>query len=399
MMPLDHKAVPIPHHFYALDALRGLAALGVVFWHWQHLFFVGVELGPFDQKSQPLYFLFHPFYTDGWRAVDLFFCLSGFIFFWLYAEKINRRETSWIEFWVFRLSRLYPLHLITLLLVAISQQLTRWQQGNFFVYRHNDFFHFSLQAMFASSWGFEQGDSFNGPVWSVSVEIALYAIFFLVCRLNFVRWWQLVMLVGGGYLLTKFSHHGLIGRGMISFFMGGISFYVFSSTLRQGLTRWKLGALGFFTTLMWILIPINTQQNILYHFYREHLWPVNWGPPEESVIGWICLNTVPYISFEFLLFPMTIITLALWEAHDGQLPKQLSLLGNISYSSYLLHFPLEIICSSIAVFGSVSTTVFYQPVVLMSFFVVLIWISSCSYRFLERPSQLLVRGWFASRST
>jgi peptidoglycan/LPS O-acetylase OafA/YrhL len=395
MIPPDHKTVIIPQHFYALDALRGLAALGVVFWHWQHFFFAGVELGLFDQERQPFYFLFKPLYTDGWRAVDLFFCLSGFIFFWLYSEKIQGRNISWPEFWVLRLSRLYPLHLMTLLLVAIAQHLTHWQDGEFFVYRHNDFFHFVLQAMFASSWGFEKGDSFNGPIWSVSVEMALYAIFFLICRLNFLRWWQLAISIGCGYLLTKFSHHGLIGRGMISFFAGGLSFYIFSDILLLKPSRWTLRCLGVFTALMWIFIPINTQQNILYHFYLEHLWSQNLGQPEQSVMGWICLNTLPYISFEFLLFPLTIITLALWETNYGRLSQRLSLLGNISYSSYLLHFPLEIICSGVALSLSIPKTFFYTPVAFISFFIVLILLSFYSYQFLERPCQLFIRERFA----
>lgn len=199
----DSTVVNIPKHLHSLDALRGLAALTVVLWHWQHFFFYTIDIKAknFDPSFQPFYFLFKPFYLDAWRAVDLFFCLSGFIFFWLYAEKIKQRKTSLKEFFILRLSRLYPLHIATFLFVAIAQQFMVQRYGSILVYPHNDFFHFNLHLFFASHWGFEQGDSFNGPAWSVSVEILLYAIFFLICRLNLLRWWHLIIYITIGFAI------------------------------------------------------------------------------------------------------------------------------------------------------------------------------------------------------
>ena len=39
-------------------------------------------------------------------------------------------------------------------------------------------FGFILNFFLVSGWGFEKGPSFNGPVWSVSVEIIIYFFFF-----------------------------------------------------------------------------------------------------------------------------------------------------------------------------------------------------------------------------
>jgi peptidoglycan/LPS O-acetylase OafA/YrhL len=142
-----------------------------------------------------LSFILKPLYLEGWRAVDLFFCLSGFIFYWLYSKKIVSGATSFNEFFVLRFSRLYPLHFVTLMVAAAGQFLMLGCFGSFFVYPNNDLYHFLLQLVFASNWGFEQGNSFNGPVWSVSVEVFLYALFFVVCALRRNRWWQLVLLI------------------------------------------------------------------------------------------------------------------------------------------------------------------------------------------------------------
>jgi peptidoglycan/LPS O-acetylase OafA/YrhL len=167
------KANDYARHFYSLDVLRGVAALGVVVYHWPHFFFVGTKDGHVDINLLPLSFILKPLYLEGWRAVDLFFCLSGFIFYWLYSKKIVSGATSLKEFFVLRFSRLYPLHFVTLLVAAAGQFLMLRYFGSFFVYPNNDLYHFLLQLVFASNWGFERGNSFNGPVWSVSVEVFL----------------------------------------------------------------------------------------------------------------------------------------------------------------------------------------------------------------------------------
>ena len=85
---------PRPQRFFSLDVLRGLAALTVVFWHWQHFLLVGSRAGGGAPLTRPLGRTFELFYSVGWIAVDLFFALSGFIFFWLYAEAITERRVS-----------------------------------------------------------------------------------------------------------------------------------------------------------------------------------------------------------------------------------------------------------------------------------------------------------------
>lgn len=359
---MKSAAPTLPARFYSLDVLRGLAALGVVFWHWQHFFFQGTVLGDFDSQRQPLYWLLRPLYLHGAWAVPFFFCLSGFVFFWLYAEKIARGEVSAREFAVLRFSRLYPLHLVTLGVVLAGQMWMQRQTGESFVYPNNDAYHFVLNLLFVSQWGLQRGASFNGPVWSVSVEVLLYALFFIACRANWRRWWAVAILAGLGYALMQFGPAG-IGRGISLFFVGGLSFQLFVHLWQRGISRLALGGMWLATVALWILVPL-----------KGRTLGIFLAPVRE------------------LLFPITVVTLTLTEARRGTLGKRLAVLGDISYASYMLHFPLQLAVVIVAAEAGLPRTVFYSPVALVAFFAVLLGLALASYRWWERPAQAWLRA-------
>ena len=209
-----------PDRFYSLDVLRGVAALSVVFFHWEHFFYAGTTWNKFSVKNLPLADWIAVLYTKGWLAVDLFFCLSGFIFYWLYSRSVSEGIIGPAKFAVLRFSRLYPLHLVTLLFVALCQKFLIDTNGSYFVFAFNDSKHFLLNLFFASSWGLEGGYSFNGPSWSVSVEILLYALFFVLCRLFPIHTVVLASAsIVGFVVISKF--YNPVGRGIGSFFLGG----------------------------------------------------------------------------------------------------------------------------------------------------------------------------------
>jgi len=378
---------PIPRHFYSLDSLRGAASLAVVFWHWQHFFYIqGYLPRSFDGTQQPLYRIFAPLYEQGGRAVELFFCLSGFIFFWLYGAKVARKETSLKEFSLLRFSRLYPLHAATLLIVAVAQLWMRHRHGEFFVYPWNDRYHFALQLFLASHWGLERGYSFNGPIWSVSVEVLCYALFFTVCRLDWRRWWHLAPLVLLGALLSE-TRVSLVGHGIFSFFIGGLTFQLFTVVHRH-LTWLRARYLAASLLLLWVTTAWIQQHHIPYRLCRKILGlaglPSHGNPWEAAAIA------LSSHTYELTLFPATILILALWETRRKTLGKRCAWLGNISYSSYLLHFPLQILFFALAVPSSDDRCFFLSPSSLFLFFAALIPLSLVSYQYFERPLQSFI---------
>src|SRR5271166_4052924 len=138
---------------YSLDALRGVAALAVVLWHWQHFYAIsGAWQAGWQRSAQPFYPVLKPFYFVGWAAVDLFFALSGYVFFWLYAEAIASGAIGGGKFALLRFSRLYPLHFATFVLVALMQTMFHNATGTYFIYDANGWDYAWRTLLMAQQW-------------------------------------------------------------------------------------------------------------------------------------------------------------------------------------------------------------------------------------------------------
>lgn len=178
--PLSFPAEAPRPRLHLLDGARGLAAAAVLFWHYQLFFFplgarrASAEVWALEPFAGPLRLL----YRHGLHAVPLFWLISGFVLAFVYYGA----GASTRSFAVNRFARLYPLHLLTLLLVAGLQFAAVRRFGAELIYGNNDPYHFALQLAFASDWGFQRGFSFNAPIWSVSVEVLVYALFWLTVR-------------------------------------------------------------------------------------------------------------------------------------------------------------------------------------------------------------------------
>lgn len=364
-----------PKHLYVLDISRGVAALAVVLWHWQHFAYKGNSLSQeFTRESQPLYELLRLFYEKGLMGVEYFFLLSGFIFFWLYSESIKNKGTVAWEFGVSRFSRLYPLHFVTLIAVAILQYLYISRENVSFVYPFNDVFHFLLNVGFASKWGFESGWSFNAPIWSVSIEVLLYGVFFLVASLRLGGWLYCLNISVISFVLSSVIHHPIFG-GLAMFFLGGLVFY--SASLLSLKRRELITPVYLITVFSWSSVIVN-----------YYIFDLSSGIQEIGVLGKIFLVGFPL----YILFPFTVLSLVLIEINRGPQLKALSWIGDITYSSYLLHFPLQLSFGIAVSFGILSHNFYLSPVYLIAYFAILIPLSYITFIKFERPMQRVIRA-------
>jgi peptidoglycan/LPS O-acetylase OafA/YrhL len=369
---------------YGLDALRALAALTVVLVHWS-FFFDNAGLSPESHIALlPFKGVLGVIYAYGYLAVDLFFGISGFVFFWLYAADVAERRTSAAEFTIRRLSRLYPLHFVTLMVVAAGQWKLLQMTGKYLEYQWNDMYHLFLNLFMASSWGFEKDMSFNGPAWSVSVEIALYAAFFLFCRWLPKKSWLMIAVA----FASRLVFHGYfpLGRGLWSFFLGGVIAQWYDADRRTPANdrrdTWIVGA----TVLLWIATLLCASPGLL--------------PPSSimAITGTTDVQRAADLMHSFghnwvraVLLPATIVSVLILDRRLGVRLRSLEVLGQISYGIYLWHFPLILLVVLAAVKFGVDRAVFGTPVFMIAFLGVLIAWSIVSFRYFERPVQAWVR--------
>ena len=116
---------------------------------------------------------------------------------------------------------------------------------------------------------------------------------------------------------------------------------------------------------------------------------------EVGMLGKIFLIGFPL----YILFPLTVLSLALIEIDKGPLLKPISWIGNITYSSYLLHFPLQLLFGLTVSFGILDFHFYLNPFYLAIYFVVLIPVSYMVFIKFERPMQRVIRNKLIPKKT
>lgn len=362
----------LPKRLHLLDVVRGLAAFAVVLWHWQHFYYQGAALpDDFERASQPLYVWLWPFYEHGHAAVAFFFSLSGFVFFWLYSERIAEGRCRPWTFSVCRFARLYPLHLAMLLLVAGLQMAYTARVGQAFVYQDNDAFHFALNAFFGSYWGFERGHSFNAPVWSVSIEVGLYAVFYLLSAhgLNSIR--ACLGMIVSAMVLKELPAVEQWAQPIEAFYAGGLTWHVLrllAPRRNEQAERALLAGVG----LIWAAAAVS--------------------PAAADTI----LDGPKHLRL-LLLFPTTIAALVVTELRWPDMGRPLAWIGDLTYSSYLLHFPLQLMLALAIAHGWAPAGVYNTPLGLGTFLVILVAASLGTFYAFERPAQRWLRSRLLTR--
>jgi len=163
-------------HVPQIDALRGIAALVVAFVFHQHYLSGDQNNGPLN--GLPVFTWLHHY---GWTMVDLFFVISGFIMCHVYLRDPDnpRPAPSALRFANARFARLYPLHLVALLVTAV---VLSFGIPPGYDAATPDAWHFGLNLLMLQQTPLAEGMSFDKPSWSIAVEIYCYAAFYVLIR-------------------------------------------------------------------------------------------------------------------------------------------------------------------------------------------------------------------------
>lgn len=206
------------HRFLALDSFRGICALFVAIYHMTFL----------DSLTETKFFQHSELF------VDFFFILSGFVLAHAYINKDNIKGSN---FFVSRIFRLMPLHvsMLSIFLFLELALLILYQQG--YTLRGDPFSgknsvsEIIPNLLLIHSWtSLTNKLSFNGPSWSISVELFLYIVFFfgLFFKKEFrpIVFSCLFLLLIFACITKQSIFNESIDRGMLGFSSGIITYYV-----------------------------------------------------------------------------------------------------------------------------------------------------------------------------
>ena len=315
-------------HYALLDALRGAAALMVVWYH----FFEGFAFAEGTAITT---------FNHGHLGVDLFFMLSGFVISYAYDDRWQgtHNRLTLKEFFKRRLIRLHPM----LIMGAVIGLATFLLQGGVKWDGTATPMSWSLVALvltmlFIPAYpgapydlrGNGEMYSLNGPSWSLFFEYIgniLYALF--IRRLGNRALAVLTVALGVAwcwFATTDVSGYDMVGIG------------------------WTLDKANFFGGLLRMMFPFSLGMLLARNFKPVKIkgifwiaWVVLFGlfsVPAFAKCGEISINGLYEFACILLVFPAIV-----WFTASGTTTGKASsafckFLGDISYPLYIVHYPV-----------------------------------------------------------
>ena len=295
-----------PHKFVTLDALRGVAALVIVYVHTYRLF-----------GNIPC--------QHGYLAVDFFFMLSGFVLTFAYQGKLDQDWTTW-AFFKARVARLYPLYFLgtvlgILFMVAQNRSHTASYIPAFTAFLLACFGLLLLPAPTSITRNNHQSFPLNFVSWSLFYEVVANIVHALFLRRASWKVLWAVVLSSGAVLIRMTIHYD------------GMDFGVLRSELFAAFSR-----LAFSYTMGIILCRVWRSGR-----YRMKISPVLSGIILLLALGIpirTSLNAVHDLCITMLVFPVLLFASASSQPSTS-LAAPFQILGTASYALYVLHLPFS----------------------------------------------------------
>ena len=346
-----------------LEIIRFACAMTVLVWHYHHFAMIGDGSAMYGPHS-PLSSVLAPLYEFGLWGVQVFWAISGFIFYWKYADALAERRVEAKRFFWLRFSRLYPLHFVTLILVAALQPLYVALAGQPFVFSDNGVTQFILQLFLADQWAGPRAMSFNGPIWSVSAEVFVYVAFFLLVRSFGKSPWLIAGAMAAG-LASLWS--GKVSPALICgayFFAGAAA----AQLLANEKVRANLPTAQALASLM-ILLSLSAAPFL------------DLGGEDENRLATFMMAIVP---------PVLFLAAQDWRGLE-QWQKPIQAAGNLTYSTYLIHFPMQLMIAIVALAAGITLPV-DQAWFLIAYLAITIVLGRIVFLRFEAPMQKLIRS-------
>jgi len=302
----------------SLTGLRFLAAMAVVLCHFTETGLVQVDSWVFNA-------------LDGGRtAVSLFFVLSGFVLAYNYRELAGR-VPRW-NFYVARLARIYPVVLLGIAIGAIGVGYASTRPNlllSWFALESADLrLLASLGAQLTMTIGWfpfaALNQPWNGPAWSITCEVFFYALFPLLI-IWFRRWSRPTVAVAA---LTVWVAQGLWIAALTHFVPANRGGFLIAQFPLTHLAEFVLGIAAW---RLWSGNPIDrrTRGIALAGTMAALVTMALWAPISPA-----------YWPMTPLFALLVVLLAARGKARSWLALPVMLLLGEASYSLYLLHLPL-----------------------------------------------------------
>ena len=255
-----------------------------------------------------------------------FFVLSGFVMYLNYADKIKIQQISFKKFILLRAFRLYPVYFLSLTLYFLLLGYSNF--SSLFKY-------WVINIAMLQSWFGNMSIAFspiNPPSWSVSDEMFFYLAFFIIVSKLPTRklfpwfifyaslWiWLIFILKGSHYISFKWLWYINPLYRICDFFAGYFMGYLFVYTKNHTSKQYSIAKINIFTVSIleiFLLILLFGSQFI---FPLDQYWWI-------TIITQLISSLVIYVfAFNRGVFAKILST------------KKMVLLGEASYSLYLIH--------------------------------------------------------------
>ena len=315
----------------SIDALRGIAALGVVLYHAVGVAGDGV---PQNLLRWPVVFI-HSLTSYGYVGVFLFFVISGFCIHlqWARARAAGEpHEIRFGPFWKRRIRRLYPAYLIALVLYLL---MTAFSVG---IKLTGGFVYDVVMHLFMlHNLDPKTAYSLNSVFWTLAIEEQLYLAYFLLLFLR-TRWgWGPTLIVcAAARVGWFFFSHGV----WVTF---GVGVPVPEAAASHWLT-WALGAVSVEAAFGLIKLPrwcrnlwIGTGFLVLAAGISQ-VFPITDKDGFIHRFCWLALHPAWGLGF-FIIVNRAFAAEKKWRAaiRTPRIAVLFAWLGLFSYSLYLTH--------------------------------------------------------------
>jgi peptidoglycan/LPS O-acetylase OafA/YrhL len=305
----------------SLDYLRGLAALGIMVYHLSTWTWGSYDAGTFLGRL-------------GVYGVALFYVLSGLTLFHVYGDRLELNEVDVKSFFIKRIYRIYPL----LWLTTFAAILQSWAFPNLF----------DLLLNLTGLFGFVKWYTyFSAGVWSIGNELVFYALFPIFIYSARKSLWALGAVTGVFLALYVLFAWVVLdpAEGLAE------QWRIYINPLNQAflfLGGFLLGYAGkHWRPQKWVSLTIMAVGLAVFLMH----------PVEGNAIHLVTGSTRMLFTASCLLICFGLYTIG-WEL-NGLPHRALGLLGEVSYSVYLLH-PL-VWTTIVFLFRTADPTTSYSP--------------------------------------